>query len=141
MTDKDVQLILDRALADDEFRRRLESDLEGTVGTLGLNLSDEALAELMAALDEGGNFATGLDQRLSQSGISLNPAALLRQRTASGKRAPENEAASAGAMPITRRARKKQQASRLFDMQDAITVPLPNNPLEIDEIDIEVETD
>ncbi|MDI6739442.1 MAG: hypothetical protein QME74_03660, partial [Candidatus Edwardsbacteria bacterium] len=85
MSDKTVFLILNRAFVDEQFRQQLVSDLDGTVAAMGLTLTDEARVELKKALDEGSDFATGLDQRLSQSGISLHPGALLRQKAAGSK--------------------------------------------------------
>ncbi|MRR09272.1 hypothetical protein EG831_04135 [bacterium] len=126
--------------ADDDFRRRLEADLEGTVRGLGLSLSDEALAELMTALDEGGDFATGLDQRLSQSGFALNPAALLRQKAVAGKRIEDfDQRSPAVTIPSSRHGRglRQQRASATADTQPVSSA----EPLEQGELDIEVERD
>jgi hypothetical protein len=139
MPDKNVYLIVNRAFVDEQFRQQLEADLEGTVTSMGIKLSDEGLAELMAALDEGGDFATGLDQRLSQSGISLNPAALLRQKTAGGK-----QAAELGPLASFRGGKKARHHERRV-MKDADVTPvvtaITEEPLEADELDIEVEND
>ena len=139
MPDKSVYLILNRAFVDEQFRRQLEADLEGTVKAMGLVLSDESLAELMTALDEGGDFATGLDQRLSQSGISLNPAALLRQKTASGKQATElGPQTEFTGKPKTLHPEKR--SVRSFETTPLAEI-LSGEPLEVDELDIEVEND
>lgn len=139
MPDPNVQLILDRVFADDDFRRTLEADLEGTVRGLGLSLSDEALAELMTALDEGGDFATGLDQRLSQSGFALNPAALLRQKAAAGKRTHDDDQRAV----IVRKAaaRKPGQPGHRHATSTGSAASSPAEPLEEGELDIEVEHD
>ncbi|MCU0606112.1 MAG: hypothetical protein MUF78_01490 [Candidatus Edwardsbacteria bacterium] len=140
MPDPNVQLILDRVFADDDFRRRLEADLEGTVLGLGIALSDAALAELMTVLDEGGDFAVGLDQRLSQSGFALNPAALLRQKAATGKRTEDFDQRSAAVKVSTARhggSNRQRQAPAVAGEPAA----MPAEPLEEGEMDIEVESD
>ncbi len=140
MPDKNVLLILDRAFADEEFRCRLEADLEGTVRSLGLELSDEALADLMTALDEGHDFATGLDQRLSQSGFALNPAALIRQKGASGKQTIEIETRSRTMATKRHQGRVHKSMQAHSQAQQTFSDPT-DGPLEQDELDIEVETD
>ena len=140
MPDKNVQLILDRVFADDDFRRRLEADLEGTVRGLGLALSDEALAELMTALDEGCDFATGLDQRLSQSGFALNPAALLRQKAATGKRTEDFDQRSPAVKNPAARHGRNDHVRRTTSVTGASTAS-PVESLEEGELDIEVEND
>lgn len=139
MSDPNVQLILDRVFADDDFRRTLEADLEGTVRGLGLTLSDEALAELMTALDEGGDFATGLDQRLSQSGFALNPAALLRQKAAAGKRTADfDQRAVVAKKSAARQSGRTRHHAASGTGSEAAS---PGEPLEEGELDIEVERD
>jgi hypothetical protein len=139
MPDKNVLLILDRAFADEEFLCRLEADLEGTVRSLGLELSDEALAELMTALDEGHDFATGLDQRLSQSGFALNPASLIRQKGASGKQMDEFGQQT----DFSRKTKARYTGKRSIREVDTARKEegVSNEPLEADEFDIEVEND
>lgn len=139
MPDKNVLLILNRAFVDEQFRRQLESDLGGTVSAMGIVLSDEAVAELMDALDEGGDFATGLDQRLSQSGISLNPAALLRQKSAGGKQAAESGLLRDFGGKNRTSQPKQRSIKHVETAQD--TMVQPDEPLEADELDIEVEKD
>jgi hypothetical protein len=139
MPDKNVYLIVNRAFVDEAFRRQLEADLVGTVKSMGIELADEALAELMAALDEGSDFATGLDQRLSQSGISLNPAALLRQKTASGKQAIE-AGTQTGFAGKTRARQAENRKTRNAGSAPAAGA-ISDEPLEADEFDIEVEND
>jgi hypothetical protein len=139
MPEQNVQLILDRVFVDDVFRRQLEADLEGTIKSMGIELSDEGLAELMTALDEGGDFATGLDQRLSQSGISLNPAAMLRQKTSRGKQYIEYELAPIkGNSHIAPRIIKQKSITTVLEKANNEAIL---EPIEIDELDIEIERD
>ena len=56
------------------------TDLSGTLNKMGQKLSSDQMQELAQELNESGeSFAAGLDQRLSQSGVSLSPHALLQQ--------------------------------------------------------------
>jgi len=80
MTDNPVLKIIEKAFGDHSLRHQLLSDMPGTLKKMGEKLSADQLQELARALDESGeSFASGLDQRLSQSGVSLNPQALLQQ--------------------------------------------------------------
>jgi hypothetical protein len=80
MPDNPILKILERAFEDNVLRHQLLVDMEGTLAKLGESLSAGQMKELSQALDESGeSFASGLDQRLSQSGVSLNPQALLQQ--------------------------------------------------------------
>ncbi|HAD83083.1 MAG: hypothetical protein A2509_01835 [Candidatus Edwardsbacteria bacterium RIFOXYD12_FULL_50_11] len=80
MTDNPVLKIIEKAFGDNSLRQKLLSDMPETLKKLGVNLSPEQMQELLRALDESGEaFASGLDQRLSQSGVSLNPHSLLQQ--------------------------------------------------------------
>lgn len=77
-----LQKVLERAFSDQQFRSRLESGLDEALAREGYELSFEERQQLRGILDEGKDtFATGLDQRLSQSGVSLSPQALLRQKS------------------------------------------------------------
>jgi len=80
MSDNPVLKIIEKAFGDNSLRHQLLSDMPGTLKKLGEKLSPDQLQELSRALDESGeSFASELDQRLSQSGVSLNPQALLQQ--------------------------------------------------------------
>lgn len=86
MSKKAVYNLLTRAFLDPGFRLELEGDISGTAARLGLELSPEEAAEVRRALgEEGGGSATGLDQRLSKSGVSLSPQAMLRQKGGRGR--------------------------------------------------------
>jgi hypothetical protein len=77
-----LQKVLERAFNDQPFRSRLEADLNDALDREGYKLSSDERRQLKGILDEGKDtFATGLDQRLSQSGVSLSPQALLRQKS------------------------------------------------------------
>lgn len=86
MSKKAVYNLLTRAFLDPGFRLELEGDIKGAADRLGLELSPEEAAEVRRALgEEGGGSATGLDQRLSKSGVSLSPQAMLRQKGGGGR--------------------------------------------------------
>ncbi len=140
MPDKNVFIILNRAFVDERFRAQLTADLDGTVAGMGLTLTGEARAELKRALDEGHDFATGLDQRVSQSGFALNPASLIRQKGVGKEHVTEINVRNTGALKARHQNSEKKHASS-YDS----TVPEPNatasEPIEYDELDIEVETD
>jgi len=77
-----LQKVLERAFSDQQFRVRLEADLDEALGCEGYKLSSDERRQLKGILDEGReSFATGLDQRLSQSGVSLSPQGLLRAKS------------------------------------------------------------
>ncbi len=77
-----LQQVLERAFSDSQFRSRLETGFDEVLEREGYILDQEELQRLKAVLDEGKDtFATGLDQRLSQSGVSLSPQALLRAKS------------------------------------------------------------
>ncbi|MBI4727300.1 hypothetical protein HY768_08800 [candidate division TA06 bacterium] len=77
-----LQKALERAFSDQQFRARLEANLDEALSDEGYELSSDERLRLKGILDEGKEtFATGLDQRLSQSGVSLSPQALLRQKS------------------------------------------------------------
>lgn len=84
-----LQKVLERAFSDQQFRSRLEAALESALESEGYVLDLDQLQQLRVVLDEGKDgFATGLDQRLSQSGVSLSPQALLRAKS---KKAEQEE--------------------------------------------------
>jgi hypothetical protein len=77
-----LQKVLELAFSDQQFRSRLEADLDEALDREGYKLSPDERRQLKGILDEGRDtFATGLDQRVSQSGVSLSPQALLRQKS------------------------------------------------------------
>jgi len=139
MLDKNVLLILNRAFVDERFRQQLLADLEGTVRSMGIELSDGGLAELMAALDEGHDFATGLDQRVSQSGFALNPASLIRQKGSAKEHAGDAVSQHQTAAKTKRHSAAQKHAT---DRQEAVGKEITaSEPIEYDEMDIEVEID
>jgi hypothetical protein len=82
MAENILQKVLERAFSDQPFRVRLEADLDEALDREGYKLSSDERRQLKGILDEGREtFATGLDQRLSQSGVSLSPQGLLRQKS------------------------------------------------------------
>ena len=82
MDENILQKVLERAFSDQQFRSRLEADLDEALEREGYKLSPDERRQLKGILDEGRDtFATGLDQRLSQSGVSLSPQALLWQKS------------------------------------------------------------
>ena len=139
MPDKNVLLILNRAFVDERFRQQLLADLESTVRSMGIELSDEGLAELMAALDEGDDFATGLDQRVSQSGFALNPASLIRQKGSAKEHAAEIGQQGASTIRAKQKTAVKRRAADQTTTVDAAATA--SEAIEYDELDIEVETD
>lgn len=85
MSKKAVYNLLTRAFLDPGFRLELERDILGAVARLGLELTPEEAEEVRRSLGEDGGAATGLDQRISKSGVSLSPQAMLRQKGGGGK--------------------------------------------------------
>lgn len=110
MKENPVLRIIEQAFGDNALRQQLQSDMSGTLKKMGQELSPDQSRELSKALDESGEtFAAGLDQRLSQSGVSLNPQALLQQ---SKKKAGQSKnAADISALPIGLEAEKKSRDS------------------------------
>lgn len=87
MSKKDVYNLLTRAFLDPGFRAELERDIEGAATRLGLELGPGELEEVRRSLGEAEEgSATGLDQRLSKSGVSLSPQAMLRQKGGGGRK-------------------------------------------------------
>ncbi|MDO9265906.1 MAG: Os1348 family NHLP clan protein [Sulfurimonas sp.] len=82
MDENILQKVLERAFSDPQLRSRLEADLDEALDREGYRLSSDERRQLKGILDEGKDtFATGLDQRLSQSGVSLSPQGLLRAKS------------------------------------------------------------
>ncbi|MDP2807544.1 MAG: Os1348 family NHLP clan protein [bacterium] len=82
MAEDILQKVLERAFSDQQFRSRLEADLDEVLDREGYKLSPDERRQLKGILDEGKEtFATGLDQRLSQSGVSLSPQSLFRAKS------------------------------------------------------------
>ncbi len=80
MSKKAVYNLLTRAFLDPGFRLELERDILGSAARLGLELTSAEAEEVRRSLGEDGGAATGLDQRISKSGVSLSPQAMLRQK-------------------------------------------------------------
>jgi len=136
-----LQKVLERAFSDQQFRSRLEADLDEALDREGYKLSSDERRQLKGILDEGKEtFATGLDQRLSQSGVSLSPQALLRQKSKTANQ-------GGGLLRQTEAAGGRKQPSRqavATEGSGAGKRTFVNRPLDgIDEQepDYEVETD
>ena len=138
MPDKNVLLILNRAFVDERFRAQLLADLDGTVAGLGLSLSAEARAELKQALDEGHDFATGLDQRVSQSGFALNPASLIRQKGTAQSHTSDYNAQN---QIIVRAMKGGNRKTVLSPIKDNVIPVTESESIDYSELDIEVESD
>lgn len=91
MMDEDIlQKVLERAFSDQLFRTRLEAGLDEALDGGGYKLTSDQRRQLKGILEEGRDtFATGLDQRVSQSGVSLSPQDLLRQKSKASDRQGE----------------------------------------------------
>jgi hypothetical protein len=88
MSKKAIYNALTRAFLDPNFRQELAADIRATLRKLGEEVSPEEEQEIRRALEEGSEAGiTGLDQRLSKSGVSLSPQALLQQRSRTGRQA------------------------------------------------------
>lgn len=85
MSKKAVYNLLTRAFLDPGFRVDLEQDILGAAARLGLELTSDEAEEVRRSLSEEGSAATGLDQRISKSGVSLSPQAMLRQKGSARK--------------------------------------------------------
>lgn len=141
MAESLLSKVLERAFSDQRFRARLETDQEGALDSEGYKLSPDELRQLKGILNEGKDtFATGLDQRLSQSGVSLSPQALLRQKSkaADQEGGPLRQTEAAGRRKQT--ARQAVAAEGYGDGKRAsVSSPLDN--VDDQEPDYEVETD
>ena len=144
MTDNPVLKIIEKAFEDDDLRCRLMADLSGTLNKMGQKLSPDQMQELVRLLDESGeSFAAGLDQRLSQSGVSLSPHALLQQskkKMSQRKNALEISGIGNARSPIVSRRPGKRESPA-----EAINAACPTADNNInedsDEPDYEVERD
>lgn len=141
MAEEVLQKVLERAFSDQQFRSRLEADLDEALEREGYKLSSDERRQLKGILDEGKDtFATGLDQRLSQSGVSLSPQALLRRKS-------KNDDQGGGLLSQTGAGGRRKQPSRQAAAPEESGLgkrQSENRPLEaIDdqEPDYEVETD
>ncbi len=123
-----------KAFLDPEFRQRLKQDIWGTAREWGEDLSAEEIEEIQQALEEGDSTATGLDQRLSKSGVSLSPQAMLRQKGGGFKRPLRTTEASPTTGSKVRTARKDERMYQESNKVDDIEYDL-------DEPDYEVERD
>jgi hypothetical protein len=136
-----LQKVLERAFSDPQFRSRLATDLDEALVREGYKLSSDERRQLKGILDEGReSFATGLDQRLSQSGVSLSPQALLRQKSKTADQ-------GGGLLRQTEAAGRRKQPSRQAaaaegsgaDKRTSVNSPLDS--IDEQEPDYEVETD
>lgn len=141
MAENILQEVLERAFSDQQFRSRLESGLEEALEVEGYKLSSDERRQLKSILDEGKDtFATGLDQRLSQSGVSLSPQALLRQKSkAANKQSGLQRHPESGAG-------RKQTTRQVHPADSSVpsgrqAVKGPSEKIDDREPDYEVETD
>ena len=142
MTENSVLKIIEKAFGDEDLRCRLMTDLSGTLDKMGEKLSAQQMQELVRELNESGeSFASGLDQRLSHSGVSLSPRALLQQsKRKIGQRKGALEMSEIGntRSPIASRRPKKKQV----EFKNVNRRTEDNNIAEdSDEPDYEVERD
>jgi hypothetical protein len=136
-----LQKALERAFNDQQFRSRLEADLDDALDREGYKLTSDERGQLKGIINEGKDtFATGLDQRLSQSGVSLSPQALLRQKSKTANQV-------GGLLRQTEAAGGRKQPSRQAVAADGsgagkrTSVNSPLNGIDEQEPDYEVETD
>jgi hypothetical protein len=140
MTEDPVIKIIEQAFSDEGFRRRLLGDIQGTLKELGQRLSPEQVRQLREVLEEKGeSFASGLDQRLSQSGVSLSPQGLLRRKSKTDDR-------EAGPARRTETTPKRKQPARQTESSEGsmarpLSVSRPDDGIDGQEPDYEVETD
>ena len=133
--------LIEQAFADEELRCRLLADLPGTLKKLGRSLSPEQSEKLARALDEGGEaFAAGLDQRLSQSGVSLSPQALLQQSKKKAVRERDEVDLSSVGQRFAAVVRR-ESLPRRAEAGDGGASPEGNGDIDDDEPDYEVERD
>ena len=138
MSKKAVYNLLTRAFLDPSFRQRLQRDIQGKgiSDDLGERLASEEIEEIRQALEEGGGAVTGLDQRLSKSGVSLSPQAMLRQKGGPARRySPTVDYRTSENVPI-KNSKVEEKIERETDIE-AMTV----DDYDSDEPDYEVERD
>ncbi len=134
--------LIELAFADDELRCRLLADMPGTLARLGRSLSDGQMGELARALDEGGEaFAAGLDQRLSQSGVSLSPQALLQQSKKKASRERDEVEISAAGQSFASAKARREAPARSEGAGACPTISAQGGDYDQDEPDYEVEKD
>lgn len=141
MAEDNLQKAMERAFNDPQFRSRLETDLDEALDREGFTLSSDERRQLKGILDEGReSFATGLDQRLSQSGVSLSPQALLRQKS---KAANQGGGLLRQNETLGRRKQPSRQITNAEKHMDAkrTSVINPMDDIDAQEPDYEVETD
>ncbi|MBU1577158.1 MAG: hypothetical protein KJ869_08125 [Candidatus Edwardsbacteria bacterium] len=135
--------IIEKAFGDNSLRYQLLSDMPGTLKKLGEKLSPEQIQELVQALDESGEaFASGLDQRLSQSGVSLNPHSLLQQsKKKAGQKKDILDLSSVRSSFGDAEVGKGKKAQEVRTSEDHQNMPEGNSSYDEDEPDYEVERD
>ena len=143
MAENPVLKIIEKAFGDNSLRQKLLSDMPGTLEKLGEKLSPEQMQELVRALDESGEaFASGLDQRLSQSGVSLNPQALLQQsKKKAGQKKDALDLSSVRNSFGDAEAGKGKKAPKIWTTEDNQNMPEGDVSYDQDEPDYEVERD
>ncbi len=143
MADDRVLKIIEKAFGDNSLRHRLLSDMPGTLKKLGQELSVDQIRELTRALDESGeSFASGLDQRLSQSGVSLNPQALLQQsKKKAGQKKDTLDLSAVHSSFGDTEVGKGKKLQEVRTTEDHQNKPEGDTPYDQDEPDYEVERD
>lgn len=143
MAENPVLKIIEKAFGDNSLRYQLLSDMPGTLKRLGEDLSPEQIQELVQALDESGEaFASGLDQRLSQSGVSLSPRALLQQsKKKSGQKKDTLDMSSVRSSFGGAAVRKGKKSREIRENEDHRNMPEGDSSYDEDEPDYEVERD
>ena len=100
------------------------------------------MGELARALDEGGEaFAAGLDQRLSQSGVSLSPQALLQQSKKKASRERDEVEISAAGQSFASAKARREAPARSEGAGACPTISAQGGDYDQDEPDYEVEKD
>jgi len=143
MSDNPVLKIIEKAFGDNSLRYQLLSDMPGTLKKLGQELSVDQIRELTRALDESGEaFASGLDQRLSQSGVSLNPHSLLQQsKKKAGQKKDTLDLSSVRSSFGDAVVGKGKKAQEVRPSEDHQNMPEGDASYDQDEPDYEVERD
>jgi len=143
MAENPVLKIIEKAFGDNSLRHQLLADMQGTLKKLGEKLSPEQMQELLRALDESGeSFASGLDQRLSQSGVSLNPHTLLQQsKKKAGQKKDTLDMSSVRSSFGDVVVRKEKKFQGIREHEDHQDMPEGDASYDQDEPDYEVERD
>ena len=141
MAEDILQKVLEMAFSDQQFRSRLETDLGEALDREGYKLSSDERRQLKGILDEGKDtFATGLDQRLSQSGVSLSPQGLLRRKSKNDDQGG-GLLSQAGAGGRRKQASRQAQVSEESGTGNRASFSSPFDGSDDQEPDYEVETD